>query len=74
MSAHNLIVEDFYRHTSTCMALLSFSLFSSLTQDWTGGVHSYFEMTKDPQPATDKYGPHTFCSGHVCTAVISPFY
>ena len=46
----------------------------SLTQGWTGGVHSNFEMTKDPQPGSGKYGPHTFCSGHACTAVISLFY
>ena len=39
----------------------------SLTQGWTGGVHSNFEMTKDPQPGSGKYGPHTFCSGYACT-------
>ena len=52
----------------------SILLIVSLTQDLTGGVHSYFGMTKDPQPGSGKYGPHIFCSGHACTAVISLFY
>ena len=42
----------------------------SLTQGWIGGVHLNFGMTKDPQPGSGKYDPHTFCSGHACTAVI----
>ena len=46
----------------------------SLSQGWTGSVHSNFEMTKDPQPGSGKYAPHTFCSGHAFTAVISLFY
>ena len=46
----------------------------SLTQGLTGGVHSYFGMTKDPQPGSGKYGPHTFSSGHACMVVISLFY
>ena len=48
---------------------LSFLYSGSHTQSWTGGVDTYFLMTKDPQPGTGKCGPHTFCSGHVCTAV-----
>ena len=28
-------------------------------------------MTKDPLPGNGKYGLHTFCSGHACTAFIS---
>ena len=27
-----------------------------LTPSWTGGVHTCFETTKDPQPGIDKYG------------------
>ena len=50
---------------------LSFLYSGSHTQSWTGGVDTYFLMTKDPQPGTGKCGPHTFCSGHVCKAVIS---
>ena len=46
----------------------------SLAQGWTGGVHLNFEMTKDPQPGSGKYSPHTFCSGHAFRAVISLFY
>ena len=38
------------------------------------GVYLNFEMIKDPQPWSGKYGPHTFCSGHTFTAVISLFY
>ena len=26
-----------------------------LTPSWTGGVHTCFETTKDPQPGIDKY-------------------
>ena len=33
-------------------------------------VDTYFWMTKDPQPGSGKYGPHTCCSGHACTAFI----
>ena len=51
--------------------IFSILLIVSLTQGLTGGVHSYFRMTKDLQPGSGKYGPHTFCSRHVCTAVIS---
>ena len=36
----------------------------SLTQVWTWGVDAYLKMTKDPQPGSGKYGPHTFFSGH----------
>ena len=43
----------------------------SLTQGWTGVVDAYFWMTKDPQPGTGKYGPHTFCGEYACTAFIS---
>ena len=51
--------------------IFSILLIVSLTQGLTGGVHSYFGMTKDPQPGSGKYGPHTFCSGYASTAVIS---
>ena len=44
----------------------------SLTQGLTGGVHSYFGVTKDPQPGSGKYGPHTFCSGHAYTQLSFP--
>ena len=53
------------------VVIFSILLIVSLTQGWTGGVHSYFGMTKDPQPGSGKYGPHTFCSGYACTAFIS---
>ena len=60
-------------HTS--MAVIFFILLIvSLTQDWTRGVHSYFGMTKDPQPGSGKYGAHTFCSRHACMALISLLY
>ena len=45
-----------------------------LTQGWTGGVNSYFGMTKNPQPRSGKYGPQTFCNGHASTTVISLLY
>ena len=54
--------------------IFSILLIVSLIQGLIGGVHSYFGMTEDPQLGSGKYGPHTFCSGHACTAVISLFY
>ena len=54
--------------------IFSILLIASLNQGLTGGVHSYFGMTNDPQPGSGKYGLHTFCSWHACTAVISLFY
>ena len=37
----------------------SILLIVSLTQGWTGVVHSYSGMTKDPQPGSGNYDPHT---------------
>ena len=54
--------------------IFSILLIVSLTQGLTEGVHSYFGMTKVPQPGSGKYGLYTFCSGYACTAVISLFY
>ena len=54
--------------------IFSIFLIVSLTQGLTGGVHSYFGVTKDPQLESGKYGPHTFYNGHACTAVISLLY
>ena len=53
--------------------IFSILLIVSLTQGLIGGVHSYFGMTKDPQPGSGKYGLHTYRSGYACTAVISLF-
>ena len=69
-------------HTScsghACTAFISLKLLNAidalLTHGWTGVVDAYFRMTKDPQPGSDKYGPHTFFSGHACTAFISLLY
>ena len=66
MSARTL--QDLWLSSSLLLPIVS------LTQDWIGGVHLNFGMTKDPQPGSGKYDPHTFCSGHACTAVISLFY
>ena len=61
----------------TCVAwILSFSILLNsvnffLTRGWTGGVHTCFGTTKDPQPGIDKCNRHTFCSGLTCVAVIS---
>ena len=58
-----------------CTAFFSLLLLNainaSLTQGWTGGVHSYFWMTKDPRPGSGKYSPHTFFIGQACTAFFS---
>ena len=70
MSAHNFLNISVDVHTCTCTSMaviFSTSPDCSLAQGWTGGVHSNFEMTKDPQPGSGKCGPHTFCSGHACT-------
>ena len=57
--------------TAFFFLLLLNAIDASFTQGWTGGVHSCLGITKDPQPGSGKYGPHTFCSGHSCTAFIS---
>ena len=46
------------RHYTSIAVIFSISPDCSLTQGWTGGVHSNFEMIKDLPPGSGKYGPH----------------